>query len=399
MRAGRLAWSLFAVSITVNAVGLALLVQVPAVALRRENDTTVVLSAAFVLVLLVFGLVGAVVASRLPANPVGWLFLALATSQACYQLASGYTHFSLQATRRPAADYTAWLADWTNPLSPVLLGFAFLLFPDGRLISPRWRPVAWCCAAAVVPVVVSPALAPGPLSEFPSLRNPLGLAGAQFLHDLPVDIAVAALLVLGGASILVRFRGSRGVERQQLKWFTWSAGLLVGLLLVAAAAESLTGGAEGTADEVGGLVWAAVFCALPVSAGMAILRYGLYEIDVVINRTLVYGAVTATLVMTYLVSVLVLRLALDPITGDSDIAVAASTLAAAALFRPLRARIQLLVDRRFYRSRYDASQTLEAFTRRLRDQIDLEALGTDLRAVVLDTVHPAHVSLWLREVS
>ena len=196
-------------------------------------------------------------------------------------------------------------------------------------------------------------------------------------------------------SVAIRFRRSRGVERQQLKGFVWWAGLMT-VMLVGSGVAGAVAPQTGTADYVAGFVFAVVLCGLPASVGVAILRYRLYDIDLVIKRTLVYGSLTAMLVATYLLVVLLLRLVLTPAIGESELAVAGSTLAVAALFRPLRSRIQAIVDRRFYRSRYDSTLTLEGFSGRLRDELDLESLGTDLRGVVQTTMQSTHVSLWFR---
>jgi hypothetical protein len=391
---GRLAWSLFAGFVLTSALGVLLLAQVPGAALDREGDS-LALSLSFVVVLFVFGLVGAVVAARLPANPFGWLFLALAMIEGCYELSYGWTHYSLAVEPLPATVWTGWFANWSSPLSPALIGLAFLLFPDGRLLSPRWRPAAWLCGLAILPVVGRYALTPGPITEFPSLDNPVGWSAAEPLDEMWTDAWFVLIFVVTTASVVVRLRRARGVERQQLKWFAWSAGLMLTYLVVGGLASGIAG-VDAEADYLMGFVFAVVLCGLPVSAGLAILRYRLYDIDLVINRTLVYGALTAGLVATYLVSVLVSRLLLAPLTGETDLAVAASTLVAAAMFRPLRSRIQAEVDRRFYRSRYDAARTLESFSGRLRDELDLDALGVDLRHVVRRTLQPAHVSLWMR---
>ena len=396
VRTDRLAWALLAACVATTGTGVAFLARVPAEVLRSENDSFL-LTVIFAMILLVFGAVGAVVASRIPANPVGWLFLALGLVEGLYEVAYGYTHYSLAVDALPATAYTAWFANWSSPTSPALIGLAFLLFPDGRLLSRRWRPASWLCVLAIVPVVAHYALLPGPINEFPSVQNPLGVAGADFLRDFNPDLAVFSILCCAAVGVFVRFRRSRGIERQQVKWFAWSAGLVAGFILLVA----LLGAVVGIDDDspgamAAGFVFAVILGGLPVSAGVAILRYRLYDIDLVIKRTLVYGSLTILLGASYLALVLLFRLALSPLTGHSDLAVAGSTLAVAALFRPLRSRIQQGVDRRFYRARYDALRTLDSFSARLRDELDLEALGADLRTVVLDTMQPAHVTVWLR---
>ena len=221
-------------------------------------------------------------------------------------------------------------------------------------------------------------------------------------------MCTALSFVLAAASLVVRFRRSRGRERQQLKWFAF-AGLITTAGLAVAMLEVIFGGLErgdpessaGPLQVIGAIGWftalfGIVIC-IPVATGIAILRHRLYGIDVVIRRTLVYAALTGTLVASYLGGVLLLQLLLSPITEDNGLAIAGSTLAAAALFRPARARIQAIVDRRFYRRRYDAARTVEAFGARLRDEVELDAVTGDLRSVVSDTMQPAHVSLWLRE--
>jgi hypothetical protein len=395
--ASRLAWSVFAVFGVMNIGGLVLLALVPAEALRQRVGDSVWLASSFVVVMLVFGVVGAVVASRQPRNGVGWLFLGLAALQGVTELAYGVTWYSVAVAPVPGEDWFGWVASWTSVLAPVLIGLAFLLFPDGRFHSSRWRLGGVVCVVAIIPVTVDAALAPGRLVDVPGLRNPAGVDAVAGLSALPLDACYLLILGTATAGLVARFRGSHGVERAQLKWFAWSAGLLTAYLPVSAVATLLVGDLSSNDDAVAGLIFAVGLCGLPVSVGVAVLRHRLYDVDLVINRTLVYGALTATLVLVYLVTVLAFRLALDPVTGDSDLAVAASTLAVAAAFRPARARIQAVVDRRFYRARYDAGRTVESFGGRLRAELDLESLGADLRRVVHDTVQPSHVSLWLRE--
>ena len=282
-------------------------------------------------------------------------------------------------------------------LAPGFIAFCFLLFPDGRLLSPRWRVAAWVSLGLFATVVARFALVPGPLSDFPAIRNPFGLDALASLTALPEDLLFSPLLACAAAALVVRLRRSRGVERQQVKWFAYSAAMIPAFLIAGGTISALTDAADDSAvGHAFAFLFALILAGLPISAGVAILRYRLYDIDRIISRTLVYGVLTAALVATYLVCVLLFRVVLEPLAGGSDLAVAASTLAVAALFRPVRARIQDVVDRRFYRSRYDAARTVGAFAGRLRQEVDLDAVSTDLRLVVVDAVQPAHVSLWLR---
>jgi hypothetical protein len=342
--------------------------------------------------LLTFPTVGLVIASRRPENAIGWLFCAVgvpfALSSACF----AYATYTLGAGGPlPGGEFAAWLNVWL--FLPSLFGLPallFLLFPDGRLLGPRWRPVVWLTVAAMIGVAAAPALRPGvmPDAAVEGTVNPLGIEGADAAIDTLEAVAGTSALLsiaLAAASLVIRFRRSRGVERLQLKWFV-SAALVFALACLAFLALA------GELEFLGQLLILTSYALIPVAAGVAILRHRLYDIDVVINRALVYGLLTATLGGAYLGCVLLVGLAV----GRSGFAVAVSTLAVAALFRPARARIQGAVDRRFYRRRYDATRTLEAFGGRLRDEIDLEALAADLRGVVSETVQPSHVSLWLR---
>jgi hypothetical protein len=302
----------------------------------------------------------------------------------------------------PARQEVGWVASWMWLVWLTLIAvFLPLSFPDGRLLSTRWRLVGYLGATGLVLTVAGAAVKPGPLSLNERVRNPFGVHGVA--ADLAVIASWTGAVLLGTAvtlaaiSLVLRFRRARGVERAQLKWFAFAGWLTLAGLALAAVMQPIS---ASWSEPVGGVGWLTfLFGALigiPVAIGIAILRHRLFDIDVVINRTLVYGSLTAMLAAAYLGLVLVLRLVLDPLAGQSDLAVAASTLAVAALVRPLRSRIQTVVDRRFYRSRYDASRTLEGFAGRLRDELDLETLGVDLRRVVDETMQPAHVSLWLR---
>ena len=368
---------------------LAIAAMLPAAAINASQDwgesLDLVANVEFTLLILGAATTGAVVATRVPANAIGWTLLALGLGLAVGLLAGAYA----EAGPLPADAWMAWLGNWLPLVSMYGATTALLLlFPDGRLVSRRWRPVAWACAAGVVLAGLGAALDPRPLGEA-ELTNPLGADGAagELMRGViaVTDLLALPLLLAAAASLVVRFRRARGVERLQLKWFTFDAA-------IAGAALGLAGTGEGIVADTGFIVGLLALAALPVTAGMAILRYRLYDIDVVIRRTLIYAALTAILGATYLVLVLLVSLAV----GESGFAVAVSTLAVAALFRPVLARIQATVDRRFYRRRYDAARTLEAFGGRLRDEVDLETLTADLRGVVSETVQPAHVSVWLR---
>ena len=344
-----------------------------------------------------FAGVGAMIALRRPGNAVGWLLLAIAIAFAVGEAGLSY----VEEASNPARVAVAWV---TNSIVYVWFSLAVvflpLLFPHGRPPSRRWRPVLWLGAAGLALGVVSSALAPGPLElrRGPGIENPLGVTGAEpEVLSLIGTVAQVVAGVLAAASVVVRFRSARGAERQQLKWFAYVGVLAITCLFVAVAGSAVSGeDAPAAFTAVAVAFWlsglALIAFGLPAATGIAILRHRLYDVDVVIRRTLVYGALTATLGASYLGLVLLVGLAV----GESSFAIAASTLAVAALFRPLRARIQSAVDQRFYRRRYDAARTLEAFGGRLRDEIDLEALAADLRGVVQNTVQPAHVSLWLR---
>jgi hypothetical protein len=354
-----------------------------------EGELQPAFDAVVALALLSYPTVGALVASRHPGNAIGWLFCAIGLP-----FGVSAVTFAYGATGLPGDEIASWVNAWI--FLPPLFGvpaLLFLLFPDGRLLGRRWRAVVWLTAVAMVGFAAAPALRPGVMEDAPveGFENPLGIPGTAGLFDAVSAISGSfALLaiVLASVSLALRFRRSHGVERLQLKWFVSAAALFAGVCVAFVSVPF-------PSEAIGQLAILATYVLIPVAAGIAILRHRLYDIDLVIRRALVYGALTATLAGTYLAVALLIGLAV----GRSDLAVAASTLAVAGAFGPARGRIQAVVDRRFYRRRYDATLTLEAFGGRLRDELDLEALGADLRGVVRDTVQPAHVSLWLRRPS
>jgi hypothetical protein len=357
---------------------------------------------------LAFPTVGALIAANRPRNPIGWILVAAGISGATVLFASEYALYAVftEPGALTGGRVAAWVSAWAGTVAfGVIFSFLFLLFPDGRLPSARWRPVAWAAGVALGLVMITSALKPRltdeagepvPQGAPRTIENPVGLDGAgSALHQIESTAIVLFVLVCvlpAVASLILRYRGSSGERRQQIKWLAYAAGMLaVGIFVVPDVLRALWGRTTAVSAVTHALEVVPVI-GIPLATGIAILRHRLYDIDLVIRRTLVYGALTATLGVAYLGSVLLVGLAV----GRSGVAVAVSTLAVAALFRPARARIQEAVDRRFFRRRYDAAQTLEAFGGRLRDELDLEALADDLRGVVRDTVQPSQVTLWLR---
>jgi hypothetical protein len=354
--------------------------------------------------ILAFPVVGAFIFWRRPEHPIGWLFCAVNLGWAITNFVGPYAMYALVADpgSLPAGKLAAWFYAWPQYISLGLLVLLLLLFPDGTLLSPRWRLVVWVVVVMAAAGAISSALASGQIDAIGfKINNPLGVQGslgfvfavlARLLQPLiVVPLAAAAF------SLALRQYRARGQERQQLKWLTSSV-VLVSVLIVMEAvlpyvSESAMPVGTRVLDEV--LIFSVAL--VPISAGIAILKYRLYDIDVLINRALVYGSLTAMLVALYLGGVVGLQRLLSPVVGESNgLATVASTLAIAALFNPLRRRIQAFIDRLFYRRKYDAAKTLEVFGSRLRDQTDLDALSNDMVGVARRTVQPAHVSLWLR---
>jgi len=351
--------------------------------------------AVFVLAtVLTFSVVGAIIASRQPRNAIGWIFCGIGLVVSLNSLTGSYAEYRLAGGSAPGslAETAAWFSSWSWTLwLYVPTTFLLLLFPDGRLPSPRWRPVAWCAALGVIGFVAGSALKPGPLEDFPRITNPYGV-------DSPILDAVAiagailagASMVASAVSLIVRMRRAGRVERQQIKWLAYGGAVVVGAVFVGGVISVWIG-------EVGISLIIIGLLGVPIFTGVAILRYRLYGIDVLINRALVYAPLTAMLALVYAGGVVGLQSAFRAISGqESTLAVVASTLAIAALFNPLRRRVQGLVDRRFYRRKYDAAKTMAAFNARLREETDLDTLRADVVGVANATVQPEHASLWLR---
>ena len=386
-------------------VSAALAVAAVALGLSGSGGTDLVVFFTIAVLGLVFGATGALVASRLPGNLIGWIFCALALLFESSGLADAYVAYEGAADASlPGRVWVAWISQWfLNVSSPALIILCFLLFPTGRLPSARWRSLVWVVAGVAAVYAASAALAPGGLPDYP-FENPVGLESADVLRtlaDASLFILIAPLMIVSAASLFARLRRSSGTERQQLKWFAYAAALLAADLVLVNMLGRLIGVPfEGRAAElVPFLVFLVALSGMPVAMGVAILRYRLYDIDILINRTLVYGSLTASLVLVYLGGVVSLQYAFRTLTGgESQLAIVASTLVIAALFSPSRRRIQGFIDRRFYRSRYDAARTLQDFGAKLRDETDLDSLSGDLIGVVHETVQPEHASLWLRPV-
>jgi hypothetical protein len=344
-----------------------------------------------------FSVVGALIASQRPENPIGWIFLVVGFLQGLLNAADQYAIYALLTNpgALPWGAEASWLGQWIwAPGLGLILVFLPLLFPDGHPPSPRWRPVGWLGGLSIGLTVVSSMILLWPERGRALLtgdENP-----SHVVHVLVDFIAIPMLFVAGlGAviSLFVRFRRARGHERQQIKWFASAAALSL-LWIFVLDASTLSGLPEAIAVLSGLLVLPSI----PIATGIAILRYRLYDIDRIINRTLVYGSLTVMLALLYFGGVSAIQALFGALTGQEEqpqLAIVVSTLVIAALFNPLRRRIQSFIDRSFYRSKYDAAKTLEAFSAKLRDETDLDALSDELTSVVSETMQPTHVSLWL----
>jgi hypothetical protein len=344
--------------------------------------------------------VGAIVASRRPENPVGWLLCLFGVAVGTSSFTSQYAIYALlvQPNSLPKGEAMAWIGSWQLPIIIGLQVSYILLFPTGRLPSRRWKWLAWLIVAFVlVGVILSAFSSDAYLGSLDPIRNPLGVEGFTNVYKT-VLYTMAPLLYLAIAlAVFMRLRRAVGVERQQIKWFAYAAAIFaVGTTLNVL---TLAIDAPRWFEWVGQAVFIVAGTAIPIAIGIAILRYRLYEIDLLINRTLVYGSLTAILALVYFGGVAATQAIFRALTAQEQqpqLAIVVSTLVIAALFTPLRRRIQGFIDRRFYRRKYDAAKTLEAFSAKLRDETDLDTLSEDLVGVVRETIQPAHISLWLR---
>jgi len=353
--------------------------------------------------------VGALIASRRPGNPIGWICLAAGITWMLGMVSGSYVLYGLRMASPGSVPYPAAVGSLSEFLPPtaILLGtFLILLFPDGRLPSSRWRPVAWLCGAVITTNIVAGIFVPGPLPEVRDVRNPFGLEGQPWLADANevVGLLFPLCLLASASSLLLRYLRSWGEVREQIKWLTFAASVVaLGVSGAVIHGTLFTSGAAGSTDPLfGNLLEDTItlsFGGVPVAIGFAVLKYRLYEIDILINRTLVYGSLTIVLATVYLGGVTATQALFQSFTGQEDLpqlAIVASTLVIAALFNPLRRRVQSFIDRRFYRKKYDARKTLEGFSARLRNEMNLDGLNAELVAVVRETMQPEHVSVWLR---
>ena len=382
---------------------LYLIIAIVTLLFQMKNAPSNLLSDLFdALVLLAFATVGSLIASRRPDNPIGWLFCISTLLWALGNVLQEYTTYALITVpgSLPAGALMGVIGHWIGGIGFFLmLTFLLLLFPDGHLPSPRWRFLAWLIAVLLALYSITFLLSPYPYANsaidlrLEAVRNPIGIGSANDLFDQLGGITPLLLfptILACIVSVFLRFRRARGVERQQLKWFTY--GMTLSILMIVVILILIFSTANGGSSWP---FYLAVVC-IPISAGIAMLRYRLYDIDVLINRTLIYGILTAVLALAYAISILVLQYLLSAFTEGSQLAIVGSTLVIAVLFQPLRGRIQRIIDRRFYRSKYDAARTLSAFSARLRSEVDLQQLSEHLLTVVQETMQPTHVSLWLR---
>lgn len=391
-RAAWLAWSVWGLTIALVALRLVL---------QYANDPASFLGNLFKVLSVAFATVGALVASRRPQNPIGWILAAGALLLALSDFAEQYAVYAL--VTEPGAlsggVVMGWIRLWASTLGfSLMFTFTLLLFPNGRLLSQHWRVVMWFAVIALGLLTVTAALQPGPFHFLPSVNNPFAIEGTTGVYPWVQGIVSILILAAVGASaisVILRFRRALGQERQQIKWIAYAAALLILYAIVGVFVETLS------PQYALALEWAEVpvFVALPIAVGIAILKNRLYDIDLIIRRTLIYGILTVALALVYFGSVAVLQALLSAVTDQqqSPLVIVLSTLAIAALFAPLRRHVQSAIDLRFYRRKYHAEKTIAAFGAVLREELDLDQLETALLSVIEETFQPESLSLWRRE--
>ncbi|CAN5532564.1 hypothetical protein BH20ACT23_BH20ACT23_25690 [soil metagenome] len=385
------AWFLFALN-------LAGLLTTSYIANFVEESSEVFNLITFASFVLACAVLGALVAAKRATNPIGWILSLVASFGVVAALVSAYIEAHPTTVGAPGS-LADWVGSfiWTLTFAPMI--FVIQLFPTGRPLARRWVPALWLTGAGIACAVVAYAFAPGPMTNSidPAL-NPFGIESLRgqlrFLSGVGGALIVASV-VLAVLSLILRFRRSVNVERQQMKWFAYAGMVVLGALVIQIAVFTIVPETD-TAVDISNALFSLTITSIPITLGVAVLRYRLYDIDRIISRTLAYGLVSTILIGAYLLAVLALQSVL-PLNDDSPAIVAASTLAVVAAFGPLRTRIQSQVDKRFNRSRYDAQVTIDEFSTRLREQIDLDRLNDQLVSAVDRTMQPSHVSVWLSD--
>ncbi|HEY7342390.1 MAG TPA: hypothetical protein VH591_16060 [Ktedonobacterales bacterium] len=394
-----LGWILWLLDLMVIVAAIVLFTQTPG---SNENGAFVG-TFAMVAAFFAFPTMGALIISRRPDNTVGWIFCAIGLGTATTSFSAAFADFAL-ATHTDASVTAGLITVMGNAVWPMNLGLGVMLlflFPNGRLPSPRWRPIFWLAVLAMVLNAVASAFIPGPLESNGRMPNPLGIQSAAGLLNAVVNVSQALIVpcaIAAVASIIVRYVKARDTQRQQIKWFAFGAMALA--VIITLSVIFIPDG-----SPFSNVTFALGIVMLPIGAGIGVLRYRLFDIDVIINRTLVYGLLTAVLAGVYFLGVVGVQSLVNVVSGralagsqgsQSPVLIVITTLLIAALFQPLRRRFQQFIDRRFYRSRYDAKKTLDKFGASLRSQIELDHLTDHLLETVEQTMRPAHVSLWLR---
>jgi hypothetical protein len=396
--ASRLAWSLW------GAYALATVAFILLGSLNGDLQEPLAANLPILFGFAAFAGIGGLLISRMPRHPIGWIFVTIGLGTAFGNLTQQYAIYALftEPGSLPAGVAMGWLGAWLWVGSMATIVFVLLLYPDGNPVSPRWKLAVWAAGGSIAALLAPFMFKPGllDLGENYPVANPLGIKGWDALFEVvqAAGVVVYLLAVVGGTiGLVIRAHRSKGVERQQLKWLGYAAVFLVTVaFIIGPLADTLLRGQ--VRYDLSAFLFGCGVAAIPAATGIAILRYRLYDIDLIINRTLVYATLTAVLSIVYLGGVVGVGGLVRGLTGQerNNLVIAASTLAVAGAFRPARTRIQAFIDRRFYRSKYDAQRTIADFSLKMREQIDLNSLTSELAIVVHDTVQPTHVSLWLR---